>query len=280
MASGAKISVIIPIYNNADNAVRAVFSVLRQTVPAHEIILVDDASSAEEAGKLQRLLRRCRSCVAIQLERLEENAGPGLARHIGARLASGTHVAFLDADDLWHCRKIEKVIGVIETESADLIGHNRPWRFSISRADLTELPATIPCRALGRQAFLRRNPIPTSSIVAQARIAREMFRFGGRKSEDYMALITASRMANRAVYLDADLCWAPKPPFGYVGEGADQMKIYRASVENILVLHRERVISAWNLVTFFFFLSVRAPVGMLRLHRYRLLYKSKQVDRV
>lgn len=280
MAAGAKISVIIPIYNNTKTAARAVFSVLRQTVAAHEIILVDDASRANETRKLERLLSRCRSRVTIRLERLDENAGPGLARHTGARLADGTHVAFLDADDLWHRRKIEKMLELIEAEGADLIGHNRPWRFSVSRADLTDLPAIVSSRILGHRAFLQRNPIPTSSIVAHAKIAREMFRFGGRKSEDYMALIIASRMARRTIYLDADLCWAPKPPFGYLGEGADQMEIYRASAGNTLTLYHERVISAWDLVIFFLFLSVRVPVGMFRMKRYRLLYKSKQVDNV
>jgi glycosyltransferase involved in cell wall biosynthesis len=268
MIAPPRISTVIPVYNNAVSTARAVASVLRQSSPAHEIILIDDASRPGCGAAIDRRLAGCSTAVPIRYERLTENGGPGLARHRGAALATGSYVAFLDADDLWHRRKIEEVSRAITDTGAALVGHHRPWAFELPAGALTQLSTPLR-RPLSHGDFLKRNPIPTSSIVARADIAREMFRFGGRKSEDYMALIIAERSAGGALFLDAPLCWAKKPPFGHSGEGADQMAIYRASAAHMLRLRREGVISARDLAVFFGWFAIRVPVGVARLWRYR-----------
>lgn len=262
-------SVVIPVYNNARYAARAVISVLRQTLAVHEVILVDDASSSAEFDRLKRYIHGCRSAVPIRLERLEENCGPGLSRHRGANLASGTHVAFLDADDVWHKRKTEMVARAISVHNAELIGHRQPWKYHLSRDDLSAAPPT-GIRRFGRAVFLMLNPMLTSSIVVRTPIAREMFRFGGRRSEDYMALIIASRTANRIVFLDAPLAWALKPPFGHSGEGASIIANYKGSVAGINRLFRERVIAISDIAIFYAFLALRAPFGVIRQLLYQL----------
>lgn len=266
------ISVVIPVYKNPSSALRAVFSVLRQTRPAHEIILVDDGSPDSILHKIEHSIGKCRSEIPIRLKRLAANVGPGGARHAGANAATGTHVAFLDADDLWHRAKIERALDAIERHDADLIGHARPWAFHIPRQALIDLPDDVKLSRLRPHDFLKRNPIPTSSIVARLSITQEMFRFGGRKSEDYMALVIASKMTRSIYYIEADLCWALKPPFGHSGAGADQVKIYRASLTNMLKLHRERLISTRELAVYMCFLAARAPIGLVRHWHYRRLY--------
>lgn len=93
--SSPRFSVIIPAYNNAATLARAIDSVLAQTCPAHEIIVVDDASTdrtsavATAYGSRIRYLRR------------EHNAGVSAARNYGVEQATGDWLAFLDADD-WY----------------------------------------------------------------------------------------------------------------------------------------------------------------------------------
>lgn len=93
--SAPRFSVIIPAYNGAKTLGRAIDSVLAQTWPANEIIVVDDASSdgtgevANAYGNQIRYLRR------------EFNAGVSVARNYGVEQASGDWLAFLDADD-WY----------------------------------------------------------------------------------------------------------------------------------------------------------------------------------
>ncbi|MCI0564408.1 MAG: glycosyltransferase family 2 protein, partial [Nitrososphaera sp.] len=100
-----RISVIIPAYNRVQTIRRAVQSTLDQTYTDIEVIVVDDASTdgtveAVEAIKDPR----------IKVHRLSQNAGPSHARNCGIRLASGELVAFLDSDDAWLPRKLEKQV--------------------------------------------------------------------------------------------------------------------------------------------------------------------------
>ncbi|MHB1334163.1 MAG: glycosyltransferase family 2 protein [Sulfuriferula sp.] len=98
--NGPKFSVIIPAYNAAATLARALDSVLAQTWPAHEIIVVDDGSTDATAavaagyGNKIRYLR-------------QENAGVSAARNHGAQAASGDWLAFLDADDWYYPNRLK-----------------------------------------------------------------------------------------------------------------------------------------------------------------------------
>ena len=94
------VSVVIPTYNRADCLQDSVFSILAQTVPAAEVIIVDDGSRDHTADVCRgfpppvRYLRR-------------ENGGSAAARNTGMRAAAGDYIAFLDADDVWEPAKLE-----------------------------------------------------------------------------------------------------------------------------------------------------------------------------
>lgn len=90
------VSVIIPLHNNDAYVTGAIESVLAQTRPAQEIIVVDDGSTDRSAERVQGFGERVRY-------RYQTNQGAAAARNTGVRLARGELIAFLDADDLW-CR--------------------------------------------------------------------------------------------------------------------------------------------------------------------------------
>lgn len=90
-----RFSVIIPAYNSAATLARAVDSVLVQSYPAQEIIVVDDGSTdrtTDITGRYGNKLRYVR----------QDNAGVSSARNHGARIAKGDWLAFLDADDWYY----------------------------------------------------------------------------------------------------------------------------------------------------------------------------------
>jgi glycosyltransferase involved in cell wall biosynthesis len=89
-----RISVIIPAYNAAACIERAICSVLAQSRPADEIIVVDDGSTDNTAEVVRRFAD------AVQLIG-QANAGVSAARNAGIRAAVGDWIAFLDADDEW-----------------------------------------------------------------------------------------------------------------------------------------------------------------------------------
>lgn len=87
-------SIIIPTYNRLDLLKEALDSVWRQTFTDYEVIVVDDGSSD---GTWEYLLSLGGKVAALR----QENAGPGMARNLGAKHAKGEYLAFLDSDDLW-----------------------------------------------------------------------------------------------------------------------------------------------------------------------------------
>jgi glycosyltransferase involved in cell wall biosynthesis len=89
------ISVIIPVWNGARFLEEALSSIIGQTLPCSEILVVDDASddaSAEIAA---------RTGAPVRVISRTARGGPAVARNTGIQAARGDVLAFLDADDLW-----------------------------------------------------------------------------------------------------------------------------------------------------------------------------------
>lgn len=102
------VSVVIPSYNRATLLPAAIDSVLEQTYPNIELIVVDDGSTDNTASVLEPYRRRVR--VVKQL-----NAGASAARNNGIAVSRGQYLAFLDSDDLWLPRKIEAQVAMMES---------------------------------------------------------------------------------------------------------------------------------------------------------------------
>ncbi|MEP7313397.1 MAG: glycosyltransferase family A protein [Pseudomonadota bacterium] len=107
----ASISCIVPVYNGARFLAEALDSILAQTLPPTEIIVVDDGSTDTTADVAKRYAARVTYVH-------QANAGPGSARNHGIGLASGDYFAFLDADDLWHPEKLERQLRALEGNPA------------------------------------------------------------------------------------------------------------------------------------------------------------------
>jgi glycosyltransferase involved in cell wall biosynthesis len=94
-----KISVVIPTCNRAHTLWRALESVLAQTLPAAEVIVVDDGSEDETSALLQRAYPQV---TVLQ----QNNRGVSHARNRGIRTARHEWIAFLDSDDCWLADKL------------------------------------------------------------------------------------------------------------------------------------------------------------------------------
>ena len=95
-----RVSVIIPTHNRAHALQRAIDSVLRQTAPAFEVIVVDDGST-DDTGRVLRKFPQ------VRVVRRQENRGVAAARNAGISSAAGNWFAFLDSDDEWLPGKLE-----------------------------------------------------------------------------------------------------------------------------------------------------------------------------
>jgi glycosyltransferase involved in cell wall biosynthesis len=103
------VSVVIPNYNYGRFLPEAVESVLAQTYPCEEIIVVDDGST-DDSLEILKIYEERRGVKVIR----QKNRGVGAARNAGARASTGDLIAFLDADDIWFPAKVEKQTSIFQ----------------------------------------------------------------------------------------------------------------------------------------------------------------------
>lgn len=97
------VSVIMPAYNSSETLAYSIQSVLDQTFPDWELLVIDDCSP-EPLKPIVDHFQDAR----IRYIRLEKNGGVAQARNCGIQAARGRYIAFLDSDDLWLPEKLEK----------------------------------------------------------------------------------------------------------------------------------------------------------------------------
>ena len=111
------VSVIMPAYNCQKSLNMALGSVLKQSHPVSEIVIVDDCSDPP---------LKVRHHESIKLIRNDKNKGPAFSRNRGVANSSGEFIAFLDADDQWFFDKINIQIKHLEKVSKQLAGRMKP----------------------------------------------------------------------------------------------------------------------------------------------------------
>jgi len=192
-----RISVVVPAFNVEDLISAAIESLLAQTIPLHEIIVVDDGSTDGTPEVVRRYEPRVRYI-------RQENAGPSAARNTGIAAATGEWVAFLDSDDVWLPDKVKAELHVLE-ESPDLawvatnhylcvFGTDHSFvRFDTSRLpdgllQRSALPSFVQAAALG----LGWDPL---GLLVRREVLEEAggFRSGLHYGEDLDLCLTISR---------------------------------------------------------------------------------------
>lgn len=133
------VSVIIPVYNAQKFLDRCVRSVLEQTLPEVEVILVDDGST-DESGRMCDAYAAWNS--RVQVLHLE-NGGPARARNQGIRIAKGTYIGFVDSDDYVDQSMFEKLYEAAQRTDSDIAMCN----YAVETTEST-CPATMNYRPL------------------------------------------------------------------------------------------------------------------------------------
>lgn len=107
MNSSVRISVVMPLYNKAPFVAEAIASVLQQTHPAWEIIVIDDGST-DGGPEIVKQFPDPRIKLVHQ-----PNAGVSVARNHGIDIATGDYISFLDADDRYQPGFLAKIVELI-----------------------------------------------------------------------------------------------------------------------------------------------------------------------
>jgi glycosyltransferase involved in cell wall biosynthesis len=105
-----RVSIVMPCYNGAAHLARSVGSVLAQTMPDWELLLIDDGSTDDSRKLAADMARSDGRIHAIS----QANAGAVAARNRGLAEATGQYIAFLDADDTWHPEFLQVMLGALD----------------------------------------------------------------------------------------------------------------------------------------------------------------------
>ncbi len=177
------VSVVVPLYDKAAYIEKTLNSILEQTHPPDEIIVVNDGSTDNGPALVQ----------AMEDERIQliyqDNQGPGSARNRGLLAASATHVAFLDADDEWLPNFLDVTLNHLRQHpdcalcvTGQYRGENRSdWSNTLSALGLTSGRWQLPLELSVEQHKPNIDVLHSGAIVCDRNIVN---RFDGFYAKD------------------------------------------------------------------------------------------------
>ena len=108
------ISVVMPVFNREQYLVESIESVLAQTYPHWELIIVDDGSSDGSRAIAEGYVRRLPDKIRMIAHPNHANKGISASRNLGSRAARGNFIASLDSDDLWRPYKLQSQVNIVQ----------------------------------------------------------------------------------------------------------------------------------------------------------------------
>lgn len=154
------VSVVIATYNRSRQVREAIDSVLAQSVPVREIIVVDDGSKDDTRAQLLAYGDRIRPF-------FQANGGASAARNLAMRMAHGSWIAFLDDDDVWVQEKIEQQWALIEKDPSLGLVYCSDYAVDEQLRVLYERKAQESNRGQVFERLLIKNFIFTSCVMAR-----------------------------------------------------------------------------------------------------------------
>lgn len=231
------VSVVIPTFRDGEALRRALNSVANQTQAPGEIFVVDDAGGEPS---VRAILMDFQS-LPLKLIELDKNVGPGAARNAGIEASQQPFVAFLDADDEWHPRKLEYQMQM-------MLGLTRPDFSSHCKAfGARAWPEQNPGQSgpFGRWPVLLSNPASISTVIVRRNAIKFDFPdwYAG---EDYafVAMNLLAGLSGRK--LGATLARAYKAPFGAGGLSGRLWAMQLGEMRTHRLLLRAELLAIWE----------------------------------
>jgi len=185
------VSVVIPTFNREEPTLRAVQSVLAQTYPNFEVIVIDDGS--EDPSVLRAALSGLHD-KRIRFHELGLNRGANYARNVGIGLASGKYVAFLDSDDEWLPNKLTAQLRTLSTSDSRTVSYcryvARTTSMGFENTDCRPRRGIRPSESIAEYLFCNRGSIVTPSLVLSREIALQVpFNDSLKRHQDFAFLL-------------------------------------------------------------------------------------------
>ena len=230
------VTVIIPCYRCASTIRRAIQSVIAQTQQPAEVILVDDASGDETLAMLRELEQQYPDWIKVIA--LAKNQGAASARNAGWAAASHTFIAFLDADDAWHPKKIEIQYAYMNTHpEVTLSGHRHQILNQDDHLPDWLIPPSTDVVCISKWGLLLSNQFVTPSIMLRMDIPQR-FSEQQRYMEDHLLWLEILCEGALVVKLPDELAAIYKSSFGVTGLSSNIVAMERSELYNYVHLYK------------------------------------------
>jgi glycosyltransferase involved in cell wall biosynthesis len=189
----ADVSVIVAAYQASNTIVRALDSIAAQTLKPFEVVVVDDGSfdiTFEVAKGHEPYMKGIR----LRIFQNNSNKGAGAARNYAIKKSSGRFLAFLDADDEWLPKKLERSMSYLSDSDYCLVAHD----YLVGEGDIAVHHHCERRFREGNDAFsalYRKGYIPSCSVIAPRErvIAAGGFDSSLRNAQDFDLWLAMTR---------------------------------------------------------------------------------------
>ena len=263
----SSVTAIIPAFRSEKVVIRAIESVLSQSSPVDEIIVVDDAS---DDGTAQVVHDFAINHSQIRLIVNNQNLGPGQSRNVAWNLATSEYLAFLDADDTWHPQKIELQREWFRAHPSEIICGTQHCIINENKVqNKGEETSQFTIKDL-----LRRNRFTTPSVMLRREIS---LRFDPKLqlSEDYLLWMEIASEFDHVNRINQPLAILHKPEFGAYGLSSKIRAMYFGEMKALTILNQKGHVGLIVLIRSYIWstlkLARRLPLALFR----KLSWKSK-----
>ena len=193
------VSVIMPCYNMEKYVADSIASVVRQTYPPWELLIVDDASTD---GTVEIAKNLCNNDDRIHFEVKAKHSGIADTRNLCIQMAKGRFLAFLDADDIWHPEKLETQVRFMLENHVGFTYSTYDW---IDEEGNTLNKSINTIGHLDYETYLRNTIIGCSTVVVDKTIVGEVVVPRFRTSEDTATWLDILKQGHLAYAIDQPL---------------------------------------------------------------------------
>ena len=246
MSAIPRTSIIMPVYNTASTVIAAIKSVLAQTDPNFELLVMIDGSPDHSAQLIAEYLQQ-NPDERVRVFDNPENRGPSAVRNQGLDEARGAWVAFLDSDDTLYPTFLERLHYHAERTGAQVINcaHNMVATDGTTTQRLKGAPGTLT----GQEAAFallkdELSPYPWDKLIARSLLEGVYFPADIRRAEDECVILDCYLRAQSVTVIDeplyayavsaASLTWSRITP---LDETARLLEYFEKSLQRTSTYH-------------------------------------------
>lgn len=194
------VSIITSVNNNASTLANTIDSILAQSYPTWELILVNDASTDHTSALIKAAMTKDKRIKGIDLI---SPVGSAKARNVALDSARGQYIAFLNADEAWDTTKLDKQLKFMKDNVA-------PFTYTAYRTHKGRIFKALP--TVTEKDLLIYNPIGTLSVIIDRRETGDFILPDQQKGQDLLTWLMIMQRGYPAIGLNEVLATGPDEP--------------------------------------------------------------------